>query len=169
MQNVNRTVISNITDPVPSETRLSRSNIRSLFLVASNSMNGSNPATNPSFKAFIELDGPRLTKYGVFMTIYGGIVGVAGFDRTQPLTRRLTINDPQSKTLLELEPWNFPERSVPAFEHQAAIYMLSKVPGYMYRQNSFRECSFVVEMDGSPVGLGTLKQGTHVSSVAVAR
>lgn len=141
----------------------------SLSLVASTAINNSSRVTDPSYKALVDFDGSRLTEYGVFITIYGGIVSVAGFDRSQPITRRFTLSDPQSSTLLEIKSWIFPYRSESPLDDQAAIYMLSRVPSYMYRQSSFRECTFLVERDGSPVGARSSRKGTDTSSVAVAR
>ena len=79
IKNMNRTGFFITTDPTPSETRPLRSDMATFFLVVSTSTNSFSGATNPSFQAFVALNGSRLTKCGVLMTIYGGIVGVAGF------------------------------------------------------------------------------------------
>ncbi len=111
IQNLSRTMVS------PSGTRPSRSNISNVSLVSPTSLNSSRRATDSSLRAFIELDGPRLTKYGVFLTIYGGILTVAEYDQTQHLARRFTISNPRSRKIIEFEPWNFPAESALPFEH----------------------------------------------------
>ena len=116
------------------------------------------------FAVFVELQGQALTIPAVFMTLFLGLVHIASFEATN-LVRNFKVQDSLSKTELVYEHYGALRTSPPLFTYQAAARALGYLPKYMFAQGKFEAVIFVLEVEGTPVGIGHLRKASSTFSL----
>ena len=114
---------------------------------------------------YLELQGPSLSVAEVFMTIFLALVHIASFGTAQ-LVHDFAARDLTAKMELVYEHYGAPRASPPFFVYHEAARALGYVPNYMFAQHRFEAVTFVLEVDGTPVGTGFLRKLSSTSSVA---
>ena len=109
----------------------------------------------PNYNLKPQFEGVRLSKDGIFDSIFDAIIEAAAFNRTQPFKDRVTVEGHAGGVVLTFRPWKVPP-APPYLEYCAMIYMFCSIPKYMYRVNKFQAGSFVIEVDGQPHGYGEI-------------
>ena len=114
----------------------------------------------PKLSFNINLEDKPLDIDAVFQIFYAGIVHLASFKQSDPITQPGFVKNDIFRTFLR---WDWSHRDIwPLFEYRHAIAALSVVPPYMYRHNQFVEVRFIVLVNGFEVGRGWLyKLGIH--------
>lgn len=113
---------------------------------------------------FLELQGTRLSIAEVFMTIFLALVHIASFGTAQ-LVHDFEVQDLNTKTELVYEHYDAPRTAPPFFVYHEAARALGYIPNYKFAQHSFEAVTFVLEVDGTPVGTGFLRKFSSTSSV----
>ena len=108
----------------------------------------------------VDFDGPRLSKYGIFIVTLQAMVALAALPRDQPAEMGMTIGDFQSQTQLELHTSKISQKGSPGLVYEKAIWLLWKVPIYMYSVNRFGQCTFTLSEGNAEVGTGTFKKNS---------
>jgi len=112
--------------------------------------------SNSRYSLHTELTGARLNKDGVFLSIIECINEVASWDRIHPLKGSKEVSWRAKGVKFAFKPWGDPA-APPRLEYKPLMFMLFAVPKYMDRNNKFQTGSFVLEIDGQPVGLGYIE------------
>ena len=116
------------------------------------------------FSVFVELQGPVLSIPEVFMTLFRAVVRIASFGTTQ-LVQNFQVRDMDTMTELVYEDYGAPRTSPPFFVYHEAARALGYIPKYMFAQHKFEAVTFVLEIDGTPIGTGYLRKFSSTSSV----
>ena len=123
------------------------------------------PTNAGKFLVYLELQGPSLSLPEVFMTIFLALMHIASKGTAQ-LVQNFEVRDLTSKMELVYEHYGPPRESPPFFTYREAARALGYVPKYMFAQHRFEAVTFVLEIDGTPVGTGFLRSFSSTSSVA---
>ena len=115
----------------------------------------------------VDFDGPRLSKYGIFIVALQAMVSLAALPRDQPAVMGMTVGDFQSQTQLELHTSKDSQKGSPGLVYEKAIWLLWKVPIYMYSVNRFGQCTFTLSEGNTEVGTGTFKKNSFRVEPAV--
>ncbi|CAF9916505.1 MAG: hypothetical protein HETSPECPRED_002932 [Heterodermia speciosa] len=99
-----------------------------------------------------EFEGPTLSKLGVFICIYGGILGTASAPRPFVGFDHASLDDEPTHVELEfnVRPDHRPG-GPPKLEADDIVYMLYSIPKYMYNNNRFRAGQFVLLVNDVPL------------------
>ena len=104
-----------------------------------------------------EFEGPTLSKVGVFICIYGGILGAASAPRPFVDFQHASLNDGATGVELEFNVRSDHQpRISPKLEADDIVYMLYSIPKYMYNNNNFRAGQFVLLVNDFPLLQGFL-------------
>lgn len=122
------------------------------------------PTNAGSFRVFLELQGAVLSIPEVFMTLFRALVRIASFGTTQ-LVHDFQVRDMNTMTELVYEDYDAPRTSPPFFVYYYAARALGYIPNYMFAQHKFEAVTFVLEIDGTPIGTGYLRKFSSTSSV----
>lgn len=114
---------------------------------------------------FLELQGQSLSIPEVFMTLFLGLVHIASFG-TAHVVQDFEVRDPFPMTELVYKHYGAPRTSPPFFDYHMAARALGYIPKYMFAQGRFEEVIFVLEVGGTPVGIGYLRKFSTTSSTA---
>ena len=107
----------------------------------------------------VEFEGPTLNKLGVFICIYGAIVGAASAPHPSADFHHASLNDEQTRVELDFKLWSDPQRRVsPRLEIDDIVFMLYSIPRYMYDNNKFRAGQFVFLVNDVPLLEGSMKK-----------
>ena len=105
----------------------------------------------------VEFEGPTLNKQGVFICIYGGILGAASAPRPFVDFHHASLNDDRTNVELDFKIWSGPEpKGAPKLKPDDIVFMLYSIPRYMYNNNKFRAGQFVLLLNNLPVLEGFL-------------
>ena len=115
------------------------------------------------FKVFAQLLGEILSIKEVFMALYFGLLHIASFS-TEQIVDTFVARDWLSMTELWYEIYGAPRTSPPLFTYGVAARALAYIPKYMFAQGKFEVVTFVVEIGGTPVGLGYLRKFSPTSA-----
>lgn len=113
---------------------------------------------SPKVNLAIDVTGRRLSKWAVFFPIYSAIVSLLSLLSSEPISIKMKTHDPDSNTVLNIEPWAEPRTAPPYFMPSTTITALALIPVWMYEKKKFNEVTLVFEVDGKPVGYGYLRQ-----------
>ena len=130
--------------------------------------NGTDPVTpsnTHSFQVKAELQGTTLTPHAVFITIYTTLVHVAAFSAAR-IVQNFTVRYDATGTELVVQHYGVPRSAPPFFTYYDVARMLGVVPKYMLNQARFQDVTFVLEIDGVPVGQGFLRKKGASSAAA---
>lgn len=135
-----------------SRTALTPSTMKSSFSSYSTSTNATANTSsidipNAHLVALFEFEGARIPKYNVFACICEGMVALAEFPRSEPITGIATIESGERTIELQFRPWNELSQLLP----EDTVYLLGMISKYMYAKNKFQEGTFVLEKDGVPM------------------
>lgn len=112
-----------------------------------------------------ELQGQTLSIPQVFMTLLLGLLHIAAFGAADPV-HDFKVQDLLTKTELVYENYDTPRTSPPFFTYGVAARALAYVLRYMFAQSRFEAVIFVLEVDGTPVGIGHLRMFSGTPSIA---
>ena len=100
----------------------------------------------------VEFEGPTLNKLGVFICIYGAIIGAASAPHPFIDFHHASLNDDYSNVELEFQLWPGPQPShSPRLKVDDIVFMLYSIPRYMYGNNKFRAGQFVLLVNDVPL------------------
>lgn len=133
--------------------------------VCRNKTNLASPTDAGRLSVFLELQGPVLSIAEVFMTLFRALVRIASFGTAQ-LVGDFQVRDMNTMTELVYEDYAAPRTSPPFFVYHEAARALGYVPNFMFAKHKFEAVTFVLEVDGTPVGTGYLRKFSSTSSVA---
>lgn len=139
--------------------------LANITYVDSNETNLASPTNAGKLSVFLELQGPVLSIPQVFRALFSALVHIASF-RTAQLVRGFQVQDRDTMTELVYQHYGAPRTSSPYFVYHDAARALGRVPEYMFAQHKFEAVTFVLEIDGTPVGTGYLRKSSSTSSVA---
>ena len=105
----------------------------------------------------IDPTGGRVSKTGVFLSLYIAICHYAGLSQTTPVPDQLKVVVACAGMSLMIEPWAEPRTSPPFFLPAIAIRAIVRIPTYMYQNKKFNEVRFVIETEAVPVGYGWIR------------
>ena len=131
----------------------------------SNEIDLAAPTDAGKLLVFLELQGTKLSVPEVFMTILLALVHIASFE-TAHLVHDFEVQDLITKTELVYEHYGAPRASPPFFIYHEAARALGYIPKYMFAQHRFEAVTFVLEVDGTPVGTGFLRKFSSNSPIA---
>ena len=115
------------------------------------------------FKVFVEFQGQILSIKEVFMALYLVLLHIASFSSEQ-IVNDFVITDWFSRTEFLYENYGAaPRTSPPFFTYRVAARALASIPKYMFVQGKFETITFVVEIEGTPVGTGFLRKASTTS------
>lgn len=107
----------------------------------------------------VEFEGPTLNKLGVFICIYGGIIGAASAPRPLVDFDQAMLKDDRTHVELDFKLWPDPQhRTSPTLKADDIVFMLCSIPRYMYSNNKFREGQFVLLVDDVPLLEGSMRR-----------
>lgn len=146
----------------PPPTSLGLANLTS---ICSNESGLATSANAGKLLVFLEFQGPTLSVSEVFMTLFLTLLEIASFGTTH-LVHDFKVEDLITKTELVYEHYGAPRTSPPFFVYHVAARALGLVPKYMFEQHRFEAVTFVLEVDGTPVGTGFLRKFSSTSSIS---
>ena len=112
----------------------------------------------------VDFEGARLSKGAVASAISGGFVRVAASPRSSPFQIEYhRIGDPAINVNLAIDKWPEPRISPPYLEYEDVLWMLYKIPRYMYENNKFQAGEFVLLVDEQPLASGSIKKSRATS------
>ncbi|CAD6578459.1 MAG: hypothetical protein ASARMPREDX12_001951 [Alectoria sarmentosa] len=147
------------------ETPCSSLNLANSSSFDSNEIDLAAPTNAGKLLVFLELQGTKLSVPEVFMTIFVALVHIASFETAHPV-HDFEVQDLITKTELVYEHYGAPRESPPFFIYQEAARALGYIPKYMFAQHRFEAVTFVLEVDGTPVGTGFLRRSSSNSPMA---
>ena len=107
----------------------------------------------------VQFEGPTLNKLGVFICIYGGIIGTASAPRPFIDFEHAILEDERTRVELEFQLRPGPQPSTsPRLEADDIAFMLSRIPRYMYDSNKFRAGQFVLLVHDVPLLQGSIRR-----------
>lgn len=112
-----------------------------------------------------ELQGQTLSTPQVFMTLLLGLLHIAAFGVADPV-HDFKVQDPLTKMELVYENYDTPRTSPPFFTYGIAARALAYILRYMFAQSRFEAVIFVLEVGGTPVGIGHLRKFSSTLSIA---
>lgn len=120
---------------------------------------------NEKLSVKVELQGQTLSIPQVFMAFLLGLLHVAAFGAADPV-HDFTVQDLLTKTELVYENYDTPRTSPPFFTYRVAARALAYILRYMFAQSRFETVIFVLEVEGTPVGVGRLRKFSSILSIA---
>ena len=114
---------------------------------------------------FLEFQGQILSIPEVFMTLFLGLFHIASHG-TAHLVHEFEVRDRSTKMELVYEHYDAARTSPPFFKYYYAARALEYIPKYMFAQRRFEEVIFVLEIGGTPVGIGHLRKFSTTSPTA---
>ena len=106
----------------------------------------------------VEFEGPTLNKLGVFICIYGGIIGAASAPHPFVDFHHASLNDDRTNVELEFKLWSDPQPRSPGLRTDDIVFMLYSIPRYMYDNNKFRAGQFVLLVKNVPLLEGNMRK-----------
>ncbi|KAL8793285.1 MAG: hypothetical protein Q9195_004062 [Heterodermia aff. obscurata] len=104
----------------------------------------------------VEFEGPTLNKLGVFICIYGAIVGAASAPHPFADFDHASLSDDATRVELEFQLRPGTQHGRLAIDD--IVFMLYSIPRYMYNNNKFRDGQFVLLINDVPLLEGALRK-----------
>ena len=108
----------------------------------------------PNYNLRPNFQGPRLSTYGVFASLFGAIAEVASWDRSRPIEAQGQTVGGSTNVALTFRPWGFQPSGPPYLYYDPMMWMSDRVAKYMIKYNRFNAGEFVLLVDDQPVGYG---------------
>ena len=140
-------------------------NLANVTYVDRNETDLASPTNSGKLSVFLQLQGPVLSIPEVFMTLFLALVHIASLGSAQ-LVQGFQVQDMDTMTELVYQDYDAPRTSPPYFVYRDAARALGHIPPYMFTRHKFEAVTFVLEVDGTPVGTGFLRKFSGTSSVA---
>lgn len=112
-----------------------------------------------------ELQGQTLSIPEVFMTLLLGLLRISACGAAD-LVHDFKVQDLLSNMELVYENYGTPRPSPPLFTYGVAARALSYILRYMFAESRFEAVIFVLEIEGTPVGIGHLQKFSSTLSIA---
>ncbi|KAI4278689.1 MAG: hypothetical protein LQ337_000851 [Flavoplaca oasis] len=156
------------TDPAPLPPRAQlAANVtasRNTSSVDGNSVSG---LGTPNYNLRPNFQGPRLSTYGVFASLFAAITEVASWDRSRPIEAQGQTVGGVTNVALKFRPWVFQPSGPPYLYYDPMMWMFDRVAKYMIRYNRFNAGEFVLLVNDQPVGFGEFsrlrRRAAHVA------
>lgn len=133
--------------------------------VGRNESDLASPTNAGRLSVFLQLQGPVLSIPEVFMTLFRALVRIASFGAAQ-MVHNFQVQNMETMTELVYEHYGAPRTSPPFFVYHEAARALAHIPNFMFAQHKFEAVTFVLEIDGTPIGTGYLRKFSSTPSVA---
>ena len=121
--------------------------------------------TRVSFE--VEFYGRRLPKYGIFISTLGVMIALASLPRDTPFVKGVSLTDDRSGVDILIEPSSIPQVEPPYLDYGKAMWLLWKVPIYMYEVKRFQECGFFISQGRKPFGIGGFRMISNLAGTAI--
>ncbi|KAL8887764.1 MAG: hypothetical protein Q9215_004704 [Flavoplaca cf. flavocitrina] len=119
----------------------------------------------PNYNLTPNFQGPRLSTYGVFASLFAAIAEVASWDRSRPIEAQGQTVGGSTKVALTFRPWVFQPSGPPYLYYDPMMWMFDRVAKYMIRYNRFNAGEFVLLVDDQPVGFGAFSRLQRAAQV----
>ncbi|KAL8833964.1 MAG: hypothetical protein Q9176_007720 [Flavoplaca citrina] len=119
----------------------------------------------PNYNLRPNFQGPRLSTYGVFASLFAAIAEVASWDRSRPIEAQGQTVGGSTNAALTFRPWVFQPSGPPCLYYDPMVWMFDRVAKYMIRYNRFNAGEFVLLVDDQPVGFGEFSRLQRAAQV----
>lgn len=118
------------------------------------------------FRFALNIDGPRLLKFGVFILTLAAKTAFASIPRDGRTLPRIVLSSDESVGL-EIRPSDNPQRESPGFTYHQGIWMLWKAANRLLEQKTYAQWTFTLAVGTRYLATGNSKKAYSLAEAAV--